>query len=181
MSIVFILLGLFGGLVVDALWVALFRARAAGRFQVLQDGYARYRFRTDVGEFSIYPREQRLDHPQARGRASVAFADIRGLEYRVNPEYAWLQELFFGYGVTDLLGQYHDTVEWYSLAVVLHDGTRVPLYLSGQYVRREFLMGWYLDAQAWVLERLRLARNVEDDARATMENLRARLGDPPLR
>lgn len=181
MTVVLMLLGAAGGVVLDTLWVLAFRAQAAGRFRVLQDGYARWRFRTDVGEFSVYPREARLEHPQGRGRASVAFAEIAGIEYRASVEHAWLQEWLMGYDLTDLLARYEDTVEWFSIGIVTREGRRVPLYLGGRYRRREFLMGWYIDAQDWVLERLGLVRDVEGDARAVLDRLRARLGDPPLR
>lgn len=166
--------------VVDTAWVALFRAQPVGRLEVLRDGSALFQFRSRCGTFSIYPKERRLLLGGRDGPRQLALDRIRGLEYRMNQSHALLQELFFGFDLTDFLEDYRDTVDWFSVAVLTHEGERIPLYLSGEYQQREFLMTWYIDLQAGLLRALGLLADVPARSREAMELLRAKLGSPPL-
>lgn len=166
--------------VLDTVWVALFRAQPVGRFKVLLDGEAVFQFRTELGSFSILPKEGRLHFKGPRGAGTVEHHELKGLEYRVHESYALVQELFFGLDLSDLWPKYADTVDWFSLTAVTLDGRRIPLYLSGQYTRREFLMGWYIDLQAAFLRRAGWLVDVEEQSRQVMERVAARLGHPRL-
>lgn len=164
----------------DTAWVALFRARPVGRFEVLLAGESLVRVRSSAGDFTIYPKARRLTLHGGPHRGDVPFSDIKGLSFRVEERHALLEELFFGFDLTDHFAAYQDTVDWHSIAVVTHDGRRIALVLSGQWHPREFLMGWYIDAQAWCLERLGLLTDVEAQCQAALARLRSALGDPPL-
>lgn len=168
------------GAALDTAWVALFRAQPVGKFKVTRDGSAIFQFDSNLGSFTILPREGRLSFRDRGALRAVERSEIRGLEYRMHESGALLQELFFGFDLTDLLERYRDTVEWFSLTVVTHDGQRIPLFASGQYRQREFLMGWYIDAQTALLDWLGLLTDVEQQSRQAMETIRARLGGPPL-
>lgn len=164
----------------DTLWVALFRTGAMGKFKVVRDGSAIFQFESDSGSFSILPKEGRLSYKTTQSSGSLSRAEIKGLEFRVRESVAIVQELFFGLDVSDLLARYMDTVDWFSIAVVTNDGRRIPLFLSGQYTRREFLMTWYIELQARLLEYIGVVKDVEAQSRTTMELLRAKLGGPRL-
>jgi hypothetical protein len=174
------LLALAAAVIVDTAWVALFRAQPVGKFKVTRRGTALFQFTTTLGNCTIYPKAKRLEFDGSKGRITVAFADIKNLEYRVDEQYALIQELFFGYDFTDTLARSQDSVHWFSIAVVTHDRRKIPLYLSGQYVRREFLLEWYIELQSLVLEKLGLLTDVEEQSREAMELLRSQLGDPRL-
>lgn len=167
-------------IVIDTAWVALFRAKAVGKFRVVRDGTSIFQFESDLGSFSILPREGKLQRKSPGTSETIEGSEIKGLEFRSHESVAVLQELFFGLDGTDLLARYLDTVDWFSLAVVTTDGRRIPLFLSGQYNRREFLMTWYIELQAALLERLGLLTDVEQQSRDAMVLIRAKLGGPPL-
>ncbi len=180
MTYISALLSIAVAIVIDTAWVAVFRARPVGKFKVTRRGEAVFQFLTTVGQFTIYSKEERFDFKDGKTQASLPFAHIKGLEYRVNASYALIEELFFGYNLTDFLAKYQDTIEWFSVAVVTHQNKRIPLYVSGQYTQREFLLSWYIELQSWLLTKLGLLTNVEGQSHETMELLRSKLGNPPL-
>ena len=167
-------------ILVDTAWVALFRARPVGRFKVLRDAGGVFTFTSNAGTFSADQASQTLSYVNRRQRGSVTFSEIKGLEYRVNEKHAVLAELFFGFDLTDLLPRYQDTVEWFSIAVVTSEGKRIPLYLSGRYEPREFLLGWYIELQANFLARAGLLKNVEEHSRSVLSLIQSHLGNPKL-
>ncbi len=136
------LLSLLFAALADTAWVALFRAKPVGKFQVIRQGEALFQFTSTTGTFSVFPKERRLEMKDGNRKRSVNFSDLKGLEYRANQSYALLQEFFFGFDLTDSLARYQDTVDWFSIAVVTYDNQRIPLFLSGQYTQREFLISW---------------------------------------
>jgi hypothetical protein len=180
LSILTLLIGLLVAVAIDTAWVALFRAAPIGRFQVTRNGAAIFRFESDVGSFSILPLEGKLHHQTAQGSGTLLKSDIKGLEFRVEESTAVLQDILLGFDLTDLLTRYADTVNWFSVHVVTHDGQRIPLFLSGEYVPREFLLGWYIDLQTALLQRLGVLKDVEAQSRTAMDTIRAKLGNPPL-
>jgi hypothetical protein len=121
-----------------------------------------------------------LNYSLPKKHGTVPLAAIKGIEYHAQVKYAFLQELFFGLDLTDLLPRYHDTVEWFSVTVVTLEGERIPLYLGGRYCPREFLMTWYIELQAAFLERLGLLPDAETESREMLEVVQARLGNPRL-
>lgn len=168
------------GVVVDTVWVGIFRKRPIGNFKVLASSHGTTRIESSTGNFTLDEGARTLRYRVGGTGGTLAFSEIAGLEYRVNEKGAVLAELVLGLNVTDLLTKYRDTVEWFSIAVVAHDGRRVPLYLSGQYQPREFLLGWYIELQAAVLEHLGHWPDVQKDSRAALDLLRPRLGQPRL-
>jgi hypothetical protein len=163
---------------IDTAFVALFQAHKAGKFEVFRDDDGLFGFATDTGRFNVYPGQRKLGYSVGAQRGTLAFDDIDGIEYRAEERHALLAELFFGFDLTDFMGRYRDTREWFSITVVARGGQRIPLYLGSRYQRREFLMGWYLDLQAALLSRLGLLRDAEAESRAAYERIRARLGNP---
>lgn len=180
MTYITALLSLVVAVIVDTAWVAVFRAKPVGKFNVLRKGEALFQFSSTTGDFSIFPKERRLEVREGKSKRIVQFSELKGMEYRVNESYALVQELFFGYDITDSLARYQDSVEWFSIAVVTHDNIRIPLFLSGQYTQREFLMSWYIELQSRALERLGLLKDVQAQSRQAMELLRSKLGDLQL-
>lgn len=165
---------------VDTAWVAVFRARCIGSFKVLRDTADTFSFSSNHGTFTVNRRSQTLGYVLGKRRGLLALSDIQGIEYRAKEEYAFLEEFFFGFDWTDLFSRYQDTVDWFSIGVVATDGRRIPLYLSGQYSPREFLLGWYIELQAAVLVRLGLLKDVEAQSRAALQLIQAGLGSPRL-
>jgi hypothetical protein len=177
MTVVSSLLALLVAILVDTAWVALFRAKPVGKFKVVRRGESLFQFESTTGTFSVFPKERRLEVKDGNGKRVVKFSELKGMEYRVNESYALVQELFFGYDLTDTLARYQDTVDWFSVAVVTEDDKRIPLFLSGQYTQREFLLSWYIEAQSWLLDKLGLLTDVEAQSREAMDLLRTKLGN----
>lgn len=175
-----LILSVLAAVVVDTAWVALFRAQPVGRFKVVREGESVFQFQSDVGSFTILPREGKLKYKTSAGPQEITQENLKGIEYHVNESVAVLQELFFGLQGTDLLARYMDTVDWFSLVAVSKDGRRVPLYLSGQYTPREFMLSWYIELQAWFLQRVGLMADVEQQSREVMELVCKKLGNPRL-
>jgi len=167
-------------LALDTAWVALFRARPVGTFKVLRDTADTFSFSSNHGIFTVDQRSQTLRYVFRKQRSSWNLSDIKGLEYRVNEEHAVLEEFFFGLYLLDLLARYQDTVEWFSISAVTTEGKRIPLYLSGQYYPREFLLGWYIRLQAALLSRMGLLTDVEEESRAVVKVLQAGFRNPKL-
>ncbi|MCG2593976.1 hypothetical protein LZ009_14435 [Ramlibacter sp. XY19] len=166
--------------VANTAWFALARARPVGRFKVTRDDGVLFDFATSTGTFSINPRAQVLTYTRGGQRGSLKFSDIKGLAYRFDADYALLEEMFFGFNLADMLPRYHDTIDWFAIAAVTHDGRRIPLFLSGRYQQREFLLGWYIELQEWLLERLGLLKDVEAQSRTALDAIGAHTGSPPL-
>lgn len=178
MAFLLLLFALLAGFAIDTAFVALFRAHKAGRFDVVRDDAKSFGFVSDTGRFNIYPDERKIGYNVGAERGTLAFDELDGIEYRAEERDALLAELFFGFDLTDFMGRYRDTREWFSIAVVARGGRRVPLYLGSRYQRREFLMGWYIDLQSALLSRLGLSRDAEAESREAYELIRSRLGNP---
>ena len=164
----------------DTVWVAFFHGRSIGRFKVLRDAADTFTFSSNHGSYTVSQKSQSLTYVLGKRRGSLKLSEIKGIEYRVNEKYAALEELFLGFNMTDLLPAYQDTIDWFSIGVVTSDGKRLPLYISGQYHSREFLLGWYIGLQATLLSRVGLLTDVEEQSRSALELLQARLGGPRL-
>jgi len=168
------------GILLDHLWVALFSARPNGKFNVVRETPTSFSFQSRVGTYTVNAGSQSLSYVSGKNRGTLKLGDIKGLEYRVEQKHALLEEWFFGFDLTDFLSEYRDTIDWYSIAAVTSDGKRVPLYLSGQYQRREFLLEWYINIQAEVLLRLGLLKDIEAQSHKALDLIRSRLGNPKL-
>ena len=164
----------------DSVWVALFSARPVGKFRVVLDNKLRFDFASTPGTFSLNRATRVLSYHCGKLRGSLKLAEITGLEYHVNANYALLEELFFGLDCFDLMSQYADTVEWFSITAVADGDRRIPLFVSGRYLPREFMLGWYIDLQAAVLSKVGLLKDVEGQSRSALELLQARLGTTRL-
>jgi hypothetical protein len=168
------------GIVLDTVWVAVFRASPVGKFHVMRDTPSTLAVVSKTGTFTVNKIDGILTFACGKQRGSLRVSEIKGLEYRANENAAILEELFFGLDLTDFLAAYQDTIEWFSISVVATNGTRVPLYLSGRYCPREFLMGWYIELQAELLARIGLLKDVEEQSRSALALIQSSLGSPRL-
>ena len=178
MTFLLLLLALLAGFAIDTAFVALFHAHKAGKFEILRDDGEAFSFVSDTGRFNAYPGQRKLGYTVGAQRGTLAFDEMDGIEYRAEERHALLAELFFGFNLTDVMGRYRDTREWFSIAVVARGGQRIPLYLGSSWQRREFLMGWYIDLQSALLSRLGLLKDAEAESREACERIRSRLGNP---
>ena len=119
------------GAVADTFWVAMFRVAPQGRFKISIDNPSSFSFLTRLGAFSIQHAKKVLSFSVRGRRGVVPLSEIKAVEYRARVTDALVQELFFGYDLTDLMGPYRDTVEWYSISAVTNAGERIPIYAGG--------------------------------------------------
>lgn len=167
--------GILLSVLADTVWTALFRAGPVGRFKIIHESGSEIRFTSSTGNFVVNRDSRTLRFSCGRDRGVLRFDEIRKLEYHVDERYALLAQLFVGLNRSSLLDRYHDTVDWFSITVLTLDGRRIPLFLSGQYQPREFLLGWYIDLQAELLEYLGLMVDVEKQGRAALDAIQARM------
>ena len=92
-----------------------------------------------------------------------------------------LQELFFGFDLPDLLHRYADTVVWHSISLEMVDGSELPVFIAGQYQPREFLLGWYIDAQEQLLASLGMFRDAREHTVGVLDALQGGFGQAGLR
>jgi hypothetical protein len=97
-----------------------------------------YQFRPDAREISVRTRE----HAER-----IPYDDVAGFEYRHRSQYAMAQEMVFGFDLSDLLGRYSDTIEWYLLSLRTRDRRLIPVFVVGEYQRREFLVNVFQHAE----------------------------------
>lgn len=176
MTFFVLIFALLAGFAIDTAFVALFQAHKAGKFEVVRNDGEVLGFVSDTGRFNVYPGQRKLGYTVGAQRGTLEFDELSGIEYRAEERHALLAELFFGFDLTDFMGRYRDTREWFSIAVATRDGRRIPLYLGSRYQRREFLMGWYIELQAALLSRLGLLRDAEAESRDAYELIRGQLG-----
>lgn len=167
-------------LLLDFIYVAFFRRLKKGKFNVIEDSPKSYTFQSNVGEFRIDRENRELRYAANPNRGSIPFGEISKIEYRLADNWAWIQELFFGFGVMDIFGRYQDSDYWYTIYVVSKDGQRLPVFVAGQHKQREFLMTWYINLQQNILERLGLFRDVHDYSALMLDELRDAFADSEL-
>ena len=168
------------GALIDTFWVALFRVTPQGKFRVSVDNPSSFSFLTKLGAFSVDRGKSVLSFVTGRRKGLLPLSDIKGLEYRAQVKSATLQELFFGLDLTDALPAYRDTIDWYSISAVTIKGERIPIYLGGQYQPREFLLTWYIELQARMLERTGLVHDEGAESRAALSVIQRQLGNVQL-
>ena len=98
-------------------------------------------FETDYGRFILSPSKEALFYDGKGGSGlKFAFTDIKRLTSRHSDESSWLGEFVFGLDFWDLFQSNRDTVQWRRLALEMNEGEQLPLFIAGQYVRREILV-----------------------------------------
>ncbi len=155
----------------DFIFVAFFRRLKKGRYKVHANTAEVVEFSTDVGGFAIDRVHEEFRYATPEGRGSVPLAAVRKLEFGLVEKYALLQEILFGFDLTDYLGRYQDSDYWYSIVVRTVEGEHIPVYIAGQYKQREFLMTWYINLQQRVLEVLGVFVDVHDWSRAVVDSI----------
>lgn len=90
MSILFLALAVGFALVMDTAWIAFFRARAVGKFQVLREAGNTSIFRSSTGTFTLKQDARFFSYVLDKQRGSLKFSEIKGIEYRVNEKFAVL-------------------------------------------------------------------------------------------
>jgi hypothetical protein len=168
------------GIVIDLFWVAAFRLAPQGKFKVSVNNPSSFSFLTKLGGFSIDRGKQALSFALVGRRGLLPLSEIKGLEYRAKAKVATLQELFLGFDLADVLPSYQDTIDWYSISAVTSKQERIPIYLGGEYQRREFMMTWYIDLQAALLEKLGLGHDEGAQSRNALRVIQRELGNVQL-
>ena len=160
-------------ILLDFLYVAFFRRLKKGRYRLYSDTPDLFEFSTDAGGFAIDRTRGEFRYATPEGRGSVPLDSIEKLEFGLVRNYALLQEIFFGFDITDFLPRYQDSDYWYSIAARTVHGERIPLFIAGQYKQREFLLTWYINLQQRVLEALGVFVDVRDFSAAVVDDIQA--------
>lgn len=181
------------GFVLDTILVGWFRRLKQGKFDVTLDAPSLYRFETDLGQFQINTVHGRFDF-KARHKTSHwlltdvvhgrfdfeaknktghwLLSDLERIEFKSTKKHAFLEELFFGYGPSDLFKRYRDTFDYFVITVHCKNGLRLPVFIASQHQQRDFLSGWYIQLQEALLKRLGLFKKGYNHSMAAYMRLR---------
>lgn len=160
------------GVIVDYLLVAFFRGMKKSRFIVTENSDRTYAFQTDIGGFRIDRENKTLNFAVLGDRKTVPLSDLARLKFGYADKSALLQEVFFGFNLTDLMSPYQDSNHWYTIHLVTKNGKPIPIFTAGQYEPREFMLTWYVRLQERILERLGFFHDVHDYSRLVLDELK---------
>jgi len=160
------------GVVLDYVFVALFRRLKRARFKVTEDSPDTYSFLTDVGSYRIDRRTRTFFFAISGRRSTASLDELRRLRYGYLDKSAFMAEMFFGFDVTDFFGPYQDINHWYEIHLETSSGEKIPLFTAGQYQPREFLLTWYITLQERILEKFGLFIEVHDYSRRVLDEIK---------
>lgn len=150
---------LLAAILLSFLLVAWFRRLKQSRFEVTLDVPDLFRFETDLGRFQINRKHGRFDAVTADEKRHYLLSDIDRIEFQWTKKHALMEEILFGYHITDLFEVYRDTIDYYVILVHPRNALPVPVYAACQYQQRDFLSGWYIKLQQVLLGRLGLFKD----------------------
>ncbi len=120
-------------------------------------------FETDYGKFILSPSKETVFYDGKGGSGlKFAFKDIKRLASHHSDESSWLGEFVFGLDFWDLFQSNRDTMQWRRLALEMNDGEQLPVFIAGQYVRREIFLGWWFDLEKDILQKVGVLEPIED-------------------
>jgi len=158
-------------IILDTLFVGLFRRRRGGKSKLIEYSNGSFRIQSEFGIIK-YSSEDKFLRCTIKGKSTKLAADrVLGIKYRAEARYALLEELLFGFNIADFFARYQDSVDWYSISLIGPDDIELPIYIAGQYQPREFLLGWYIDMQRHFLEKVGLVTDIEIESRQLVTDL----------
>lgn len=160
------------GVIADYIFVAIFRGMKKSKFIVTENSEKAFSFETAAGGFRIDRAKRELSYAVLGVRRSVPLDELARLKFGYADKSALLQEIFFGYELTDALSAYQDSNHWYTVQISTKQGDSIPLFTAGQYEPREFFLGWYIRLQEAILEKLGLFHDVHDYAQLVLDEIK---------
>jgi hypothetical protein len=164
---VLIMLAVGAGLLVInfAFKAVLYRVKK-GKFRIVtssRDGGATG-FETDYGRFILSPSKHALYSSGTSGsKLKFSLTRIRGVAFDYADEVSWLGEFVFGLDLWDLLfSSSRDSVQWQNLALEIEGGTALPVFIAGQYARREIFLNWWFTFERDLLQRIGVLQPIDD-------------------
>jgi len=145
-------------ILIDSVVVAWFRRMRRGKYRTTVDTPGLVCFETDFGKFQVNTAHSSFSF-DGEEKGTWQLADIRHLEFEATQRSSLIAEFLLGWNPTDIVAEYRDRLEYYAIYIMTADGRRQPLYIASQLRPREFLMGWYIEFQEVILERLGLFRS----------------------
>jgi hypothetical protein len=120
-------------------------------------------FETDYGKFVLSPTKSALFYDGKGGSGmKFAFSEIRRVASHHSDESSWVGEFVFGLDFWDLFKANRDTVQWRMLALEMTGGEQLPVFVAGQYVRREIFLGWWFNLERDILQNIGVLQPIED-------------------
>ena len=120
-------------------------------------------FETDYGNFILSPSKSALFYDGSGGSGMrFAFSEIKRVALLHSDESSLLGEFVFGLDLWDLFKSNRDTVQWRMLALEMASGEKLPVFVAGQYVRREIFLGWWFNFEKDFLERIGVLKSIDD-------------------
>ena len=164
-DLVLMLAGAAGLLVVNFVIKAFLYRIQKGTFKPVgssQEGGA-IGFETDLGRFIVSPSKKAL-FCEGRGASNLrfSFAEIEQVTFHRTDELTWLGEFVFGMDFWDLFPSNRDSVQWHLVTLKMRGGTKLPVFVAGQYVRREIFLNWWFNFERNFLERIGALASIDD-------------------
>ena len=151
-------------IVLDTIFVALFRRQRKGKFEVTNKGGNQIKIESNFGRFIFDKKSKTLIYRENKKLNTVEFSKIEGIEVNATDNFAFLREVFFGLTIFDIFKRYHDSDFTNTLIIRSNDERSIPIFTVGQYHQRDFLMKWYINAQTRILSFLGLLKDASERA-----------------
>lgn len=132
---------------------------------------------TSIGKFSFDKAGQELKMTLNDQPRTIPFQSITGLEFRLEESSANALEFLTGWSIWDF-GKYRDRFLWCHVNLVTDDGVEVPIFVAGQYEKREaFLEGLGVLAVRALLGFMGSYEDVHEYSRKIYHRIKADLQD----
>lgn len=166
-------LGVVAMLLIDFGWMAhLYRLRK-GRFEPSRDDQSYFFFQTDLARVTMNRGRRLLKVTNDSGSKEIPFSQIERLDFGFRTTPALTEEWFNGFDVWDNFKRYQDTINWYTISLVLERGQKISIYQVGQYEPREPLSAWWFDGQVKLLHRFGRFSYANEAALEVLERIQA--------
>ena len=120
-------------------------------------------FETDLGRFILSPSKKALFYDGPGGSdLRFSFSEIERVAFHHSDDVSWLGEAVFGLDLWDVFTSNRDSVQWHQLTLEMTGGTEVPVFVAGQYVRREIFLNWWFEFERDFLQKIGALEPLED-------------------
>ena len=164
------------GFISHMFWMAVYRQKYKGKFNVTLDTSEKYNVITDLGTTVIDYGLKQVSLP-GRPRKIISLEEIRGIRFSHDADWALATEKAFGINVAEPSARFSslDRMHWYTIKLVTSENDEIPMFIVGEYEPKAFVPAWVISIEIYLLERLGLMPDVNAYAREKLNILVAKL------
>ena len=160
---------LLGGLVfaISLFYSRLRYAMRKGQFFITKNNIDYLSFSSDFGNFHFKFIEKTFFANLTTSKKTISIQEITGIRYVVDDELALCTERFSLKNSAD----FNNLIHWYTIKLILRDGTEVPLFIAGEFEPINWFMEWQKTIEIGYFTKLGLVANVDSHCRNVLDTL----------